>query len=112
MKHIPALLCCVIATSAYAGPKLLPPEEYDHPYAGKLKTIVVNSQADVRRMCPGIGFNLGTALACTTRHMDERCTIVVVPDAEIRKAGYDPAFVMRHEIAHCNGWPPDHRGAR
>jgi hypothetical protein len=42
----------------------------------------------------------------------QQCAIVMAPDDVITKAGFPPALVLRHEIAHCNGWPADHRGAR
>jgi hypothetical protein len=36
----------------------------------------------------------------------------MAPDADIIAAGHLPWVVKRHEIAHCNGWPGDHSGAR
>jgi hypothetical protein len=36
----------------------------------------------------------------------------MAPDDVITKAGFPPELIKRHEIAHCNGWPGDHRDAR
>jgi hypothetical protein len=40
------------------------------------------------------------------------CELIISPDSIIALAGLTLEFVKRHEIAHCNGWPADHRGAR
>jgi hypothetical protein len=32
--------------------------------------------------------------------------------AIVRAAGHDPDIILRHEIGHCNGWGPNHEGAR
>ena len=65
--------------------------------AGDLAIWPVRTQQQVRNACPNAKFNLGYALACAWR-FSETCWIVMVPDDH-------------HEIAHCNGWPGDHRGA-
>jgi hypothetical protein len=91
--------------------KFLPPEEFDHPYEGKLHVIRVYSQDDVRRLCPRTTFNESYALACMTLFTNH-CRITIAADDVIQAAGFEPDLVMRHEIGHCNGWPPDHKGAR
>lgn len=99
-----------IATSAQA--QLLPPEEFDHPYDGHLMIEHARSEEEVRERCPGGNFPRH-ALACARVHKyAPMCIIVKVSDDTLRAHGYDPAVVMRHEIAHCNGWPADHKGAR
>ena len=116
MCHMARLFSAVVflalATQAQAqGLRLLPPEEFDHPYKGPVVIQAVRSQAEVREFCPGMNFNLGIALGCSKVIVDT-CLIVKVPDSDIRAAGHDPDVFMRHEMGHCNGWPATHRGAR
>jgi hypothetical protein len=81
--------------------------------AGNLAIWPVKTQQQVRDACPNAKFNLGHALACAWRFPGgETCWIVMVPDDQIKAAGLPVELVKRHEIAHCNGWPGDHRGAR
>jgi hypothetical protein len=80
--------------------------------AGNLAIWPVKTQQQVRDACPNAKFNLGHALACAWRFPGgETCWIVMVPDDQIKAAGLPVELVKRHEIAHCNGWPGDHRGA-
>jgi hypothetical protein len=92
--------------------RLNPPEHYDHPYNGPLVVTVARDETHVRELCPSAKFTLGVALGCSVRHVTEGCWVVLAPEAVISAAGFPPELVKRHEIAHCNGWPADHRGAR
>ena len=40
------------------------------------------------------------------------CDIYIVEDGVLKASHYTLAFVLRHELAHCNGWPGNHPGAR
>jgi hypothetical protein len=108
----PAAAQSTSAAAAAAGERLLPPKEFDHPFAGKLIVLTAFDQDDVRRLCPDSKFSptIG-ALGCAPGIGPKRCRIVLAPDADIIKAGFPPELVKRHEIAHCKGWPADHRGA-
>jgi len=101
-----------LATVSHAQRGLLPPEEFDHPYDGRIVIQMARDQAEVRELCKGMVFH-GPALGCARGRRDFKiCYIAKVSDDEIRAAGYDPEHFMRHEIGHCNGWPPSHVGAR
>jgi hypothetical protein len=89
---------------------LVPPPEYDYPYKGELVVRHV-SQKEVREACPSAKYTLGVALGCAHR-WPTSCHIILAPEADMKAAGYPPELVLRHEIAHCNGWPGDHPGAR
>jgi hypothetical protein len=110
-----AVAAVMVVTAAHADPpkrfQILPPVEYDHPYRGKLTLRKAKDQAEIRRFCSSVSFNLGFAPACGYVYPD-RCDIMVLADGEIRKLGLTPEVVLRHELAHCNGWHEDHRGAR
>jgi hypothetical protein len=99
--------------AAAAGPRdmLVPPPEFDYPYRGELTIVDALDQEQVRAKCPGAKFTIGVALACAIR-WPLSCTIVLAPEADLKAAGLPLDLVMRHELAHCNGWPSDHRGAR
>jgi hypothetical protein len=111
MKIAIGLLALVLAaTSAVALPEpsyyVVPPPEFDHPYDGVLKVTTARDQNHVRELCPKANFSLGVALGCA--HVQTgSCWIILAPDA----ATHFGELVLRHEIAHCNGWPADHCGA-
>lgn len=98
---------------------VIPPVEYDHPFAGAIHYYVVDNVGDLWKYCQR------DTLGCTVDHeglpipaawagtwKKDGCFIVLASDAMIRNAGYTTAIVKRHEIGHCNGWPPDHPNAR
>jgi hypothetical protein len=101
---------------------ILPPVRFDKPPSDDVDVTeqVVKSGAELRKRCPDVKFEPGFDLACSrifsfyagTEVTKVICTIHIVGDNVIRAAGYEPDDIRRHEIGHCNGWPPDHRGAR
>jgi hypothetical protein len=119
MKTAIALLALAIAAAAGAAAdqtplRLIPPKEYDHPYTkGTLIVSIASRQEEVRQACPGAPFHpqIG-ALGCSYAKASFGCWVVLAPPEVITAAGFPPELVRRHEIAHCNGWPADHSGAR
>jgi hypothetical protein len=108
------LTLALAAAPAAAEPRLLilAPPEYDHPYKGTLTWQMAHDQQQVRDACPKVAFKLGVALACSLRWEKENaCLIVLAPEEDMKKAGLPLEMIKRHEIAHCNGWPADHKGA-
>jgi hypothetical protein len=107
-------LAIVAATPALAQkPRpeyVAPPVEFDRPFDGLLIMVPARDQNHVRELCPGAVFSMGIALACS-RRLTHGCRVVMIPDEQITAVGFPPDLVRRHEIAHCNGWPADHRGA-
>ena len=84
------------------GP-MTPPAVYDRPFSGKL-TIRHVSRDEANRICKAhITTRTGRVAGCSMP-MGKRCIIIINADTL-----YDKAAVLRHEIAHCNGWPGDHR---
>jgi hypothetical protein len=97
----------------------LPPIEYDRPFAGKYSEIRVG--ADVMAIvCPKTPFPV--TLGCVVSNIKwdgERmvvpateCIVYIAADDILKKAGWSYDILMRHERAHCNGWPSSHAGAR
>lgn len=110
MERVIVTACCLFATTASA--QYLPPEEFDHPFDGRVVTQQAIDSDNVRKLCPGMNFTMqpiGCAYLIPPLRM---CAIVKLPDDQIRAAGHDPAIFMRHELGHCNGWPANHKGAR
>ena len=72
----------------------------------------------MRRLC-NVKFTLlgGLAPACSYRVAPDKrnplgsCTIVILPEEQLEALGLPHYLIWRHEIAHCNGWPGDHKGA-
>jgi hypothetical protein len=86
----------------------LPPTEFDRPYAGQVVITKWNDYSLIRHICKDVP----SAIACSYRTYDGvsgealSCLIMLGPVA------HNDARVMQHEMAHCNGWPGDHPGAR
>jgi hypothetical protein len=77
---------------------ILPPVEYDHPYTGNFFETVVDSQDEVRKLCPSTrNLLIGVSLACT-RRTDTSCWMVIANDDVIKSVGHVPEVVRRHEI--------------
>jgi hypothetical protein len=91
---------------------LLPPPEYDIPYSGRLTITRLASQDEVRAACPAAKWPANVALACNLRWGTTRCDVYIVADNVLNGYGIDYDSTLRHELAHCNGWPGDHPGAR
>lgn len=75
---------------------MTPPARYDHPYRGSLRVLHYPT-AKVQKVCHG-----GLACAFVVEGM---CDIVLPIRAS---EGWTEAEMLRHEIAHCNGWSGDH----
>ena len=83
----------------------LPPAQFDRPYDGDLTIKIVSSTDEVVEFCDiGKIFLLGCA-----RRNAVSCMIVLVKDELARAYGWSTGLMLRHEIAHCNGWPPNHQ---
>lgn len=95
-----------LATGAAATP-LEPPERFDHPYPGDVQINLMDSRF-VGRECRewSGGPAPSDAAGCAWVADDSARTCVVVIAARTKKAPI--ADIIRHEIAHCNGWPADH----
>jgi hypothetical protein len=80
---------------------VLPPVEYDHPFAGELLVIDELERQSIRDNCGSWGREYDDLAACAYHDASaNRCVVLLAKKAE------------RHEIGHCNGWPQSHEGAR
>jgi hypothetical protein len=76
---------------------LCPPAQWDYPYRGKLTVTHDLGQVMARCGPPPFGARVvGCALIGRGT-----CHVILAPGAG--------ECALRHEIAHCNGWPRDHR---
>jgi hypothetical protein len=92
--------------------RLMPPKQYDHPYSGPgvLLIIPAASQNEVREWCPDAVFPKAGAYGCA-QMKGWGCRVVIAPVADMKAVGLTKDMVVRHEVAHCNGWPNHHPGA-
>lgn len=80
-----------------------PPERYDYEYKGEL-TILRLSKEEANRRCDALRTSrTGSVAGCTLRYSDMKCTIILNRESVINEAS-----LLRHEVAHCNGWPAHH----
>ena len=85
----------------------LPPVEFDHEYKGKLSVLKEENYAFIRHVCRDILRHRLFLPYLRLRHRRTiSCLIMLGPMA------HNDARVMKHEIAHCNGWSNSHEGAR
>ncbi|MGL6208720.1 MAG: hypothetical protein ACRC14_02680 [Paracoccaceae bacterium] len=104
MKHIIALIVTLTTSAALAGTPLDPPARYDHPYMGNL-TIVEVDRDNVWAECSGDGqVEMRADAAGCAETGDGECTIWLA----MKTTRAPVKAILRHEIAHCNGWPADH----
>jgi hypothetical protein len=120
------LLACVAALLALAASEataqtvseavknfMLPPVEYDKPFAGKLEEVVVKSREEMDASCKRIGLSLpNVPLGCGRLLAADHCVIYLARDEVNRSVGLTTELVRRHEVGHCNGWPKEHPGGR
>jgi hypothetical protein len=109
MRHALASLFVVLTTTTASAQlsetyqrAILPPAEFDRPYDGEL-IITRPHWQEVSRLC-----GKTHAIGCThgrETHLPYRCYVAIAPDDELM--GWDYAYVLRHEIGHCNGWRHD-----
>jgi hypothetical protein len=94
-----------------------PPPEFDYPFPGKLYISAENDLAQVAIGCgtpPGRIFS-GCAIppqiqlgqTGTTRIRPGECMILLAKRKLVEQS-FNYEELIRHEIAHCNGWPANH----
>jgi hypothetical protein len=109
-----AALAVLSASAAHAqslpNPCPLPPVEYDHPFRGTLILSEGHDQATMHELCRA-PFVISIP-ACIIERTNDTCTIALADDKHFAATPDTRELIVRHEIGHCNGWPPDHRGAR
>jgi hypothetical protein len=111
------LLASSLITTANAEVRWLstmPPADYDVQYKGILTITRVQSEEDIREIC-AVPAQQIRASACAKRSHTASpnqpapyCRIFVVTDKILKSMGATWEFTLRHELAHCNGWPADH----
>jgi hypothetical protein len=111
MKAACGLFCVVLVLAGRApavAATFLPPSTFDRPFQGTLRIVSL----PYWKVSHGCGVNPGgghRAEACAIRAKDS-CLVVLPEVQEIGEA--EAARLLRHEIAHCNGWPRHHPSAR
>ena len=85
---------------------LEPPPCYLHPYLGQVQEIILSAE-EVEKRCS----NAPHSDACMYPPMFHNgVCIIVLPKVGPGGVGQGTQDALRrHEIAHCNGWPADHR---
>ena len=87
--------CATLST----GPLPPIPKRFDHTYPG-MKIVTIADRSELNRLC----LSMHNLNGCAFRHLRGGCTILV----SANPIGMSRAYVIRHEQAHCNGWPADH----
>jgi hypothetical protein len=94
--------------------KQAPPDEYDHLYVGDVVIVEHGSEAELRAVC-GLAPE-GTLVGCAVRRETSpaggfaTCRIHLAPEQIMLAGGLTRNLTLRHEAAHCNGWPGNHPG--
>jgi hypothetical protein len=108
MRHLLTTAATLLFVTPCLAQQLhLPPVEYDRPYNGKI-TIETVTNAQLRAQCANANMS---SLGCAFPGLNS-CRILLVDEASIRAVGWTVELMLRHERAHCNGWPQSHAGKR
>jgi hypothetical protein len=83
----------------------MPPVEYAVPYTGELTIWNVRSKEDMLQYCVAGDQTNWTGTGCTKVYDKSHCVIWIIKDPRIH-----PTIMLRHELAHCNGWSTGHAG--
>ncbi len=81
---------------------LLPPPQYDHPPTIPVIDRVL-SHDEVQRLCPRVA-----GMAIAPGQFFTGCSQIINGTCYIWRV--DDAATLRHERAHCSGWPGNHPG--
>jgi hypothetical protein len=108
MKRIAyALAGALLASGAHAEPPppvfdhpYIPPPEFDQAYKGELVIVDNLDEETIRKMCRVSRFVVG----CRVEEDSKRCVIALATPHLVEQGGYTIERLLRHEIAHCNGW--------
>jgi hypothetical protein len=96
------------STSTIRYMNYLPPVEYDKPFTGTVIIRRLETEEEIERHCKG-----SSKLACAGHTADGKtCYLTIVNDNVLRSHHIPWAFVLRHEIGHCNGWTQKHENKR
>ena len=90
------LISLTLATPTCASVPLQPPAQYDHAYPGQVFMMRL-PKADIRAECGSTRKEPVRGCAQVVRGV---CVIKIAMKAKISNR----AMLVRHEIAHCNGW--------
>ena len=83
------------------GKTQLPPPQFDRPYLwGRLLLIQIPDEHDLRLMCNDPEPPVYACASLTS----SQCIIYHGTEENLVKHGWTLNIVLRHEIAHCNGW--------
>lgn len=87
-----------------------PPIQFLHAFAGPL-VVLERPYHEVDAACRSLGSTIARkVIACAKT--DRGACVIVLPQIGAAFDARRRAALYRHELAHCNGWPADHRGAR
>jgi hypothetical protein len=106
MRAILTLTLTLLATEASAQ-VITPPPKNDVPYKGKL-TVRVLPLDKVHPNCiaQGAAPSSWPYLACARVRLGT--CLVILPEVGGKMTASVQAALRRHELAHCNWWPPNH----
>jgi hypothetical protein len=99
-----AVCAWVITMRSSYGTEIIPPAQYDKPFAGRLIHEIVATDQELAMSCgpatPGFYKH-----ACAYSQPElSLCVIYTLPDETLRSRGLSLREVLRHELGHCNGW--------
>jgi len=97
-------------------PPPIPPAKYDYVFKNRLIVFVEDDPEEFKKRC-----SIPGEIACAMRfprlssnpdHPIYDCIVFRMSDELLIERGSTVNITMRHALAHCNGWPGDHQGAR
>jgi hypothetical protein len=84
--------------------QMLPPKEFDHHYDGELNLTYL-SEKEIQVKCWPARRTSTMLIACTRAYtIPKRCEVWMMAKDDLDRLGWNHEIIMRHELAHCNGW--------
>lgn len=90
------MLAALLLTQCSTDPPyLVPPQRFDHGYSGTLQVEIESSES--------IKFECGERAIACSMHFPGTCIVYLPEQSRLKRED-----ILRHETAHCNGWPANH----
>ena len=107
MRYLLTTAATLLVVTPCLAQMHLPPVEYDKPYTGKLTVETVTTEQLRTQCAAATKWSVGCAFPGPNS-----CRIILLEEKLINAIGWTKELMLRHETAHCNGWPQSHAGKR
>lgn len=106
LRYLVALVLLANVAGAESRPTQPPPARFDHPFNGVTDIRQINAKTVHKQCGKLLGLNIRGVVRGCANVVAGVCVIYIAKKSD----ALDFDLLIRHERAHCNGWPPNHKG--